>query len=224
MTSGTYSLAPADSLNTAAMTVLRRIYEEGFPPYQRDDFAAVTEHRRDGELALALLRDGEPCGFAMLRPLGATGWMYLRYFVVDTAQRGQGLGGLLWDHLVTHLRDAGATLLVFDVDDPDEPGCEPDEVTQRRRRIRFYERHGARLLPVTGYRAPDVAPGAAGWSPMLLLTAPLAGPLSGPRPGPDSVPDADEVRAIVEAVFRFRWELEPGEFPPFTPAWQTEGN
>ena len=60
-----------------------------------------------------------------------------------------------------------------------------------------------------------VAPGAAGWAPMLLLTAPLV-------PGPP--PDADGVRAIVDAVFRFRWELEPGQFPPITLAWQTEGN
>jgi GNAT superfamily N-acetyltransferase len=223
MTSGTYSLAPADTLSPAALAVLRRIYEEGFPPYQRDDFAAVTEHRRDRELALALVRDGAPRAFAMLRPLGGTGWVYLRYFVVDTAQRGQGLGGLLWDQLVAYLRAAGFTLLVFDVDDPDEPGCEPDEVTERRRRIRFYERHGARLLPVTGYSAPDVAPGAAGWSPMLLLTAPLAASPA-PDSAPDSASDQGGVRAIVEAVFRFRWELEPGEFPPFTPAWQTEGN
>jgi hypothetical protein len=31
----------------------------------------------------------------MLRPLGSTGWIFLRYFEVDQAQRGQGLGGLL---------------------------------------------------------------------------------------------------------------------------------
>jgi GNAT superfamily N-acetyltransferase len=215
MTSGTYSLEPADTLSTQAMTALSRIYEEGFPPFQRDDFAAVTTQRRDGELALALLRDGQPCGFAMLRTLGGTGWIYLRYFVVDVAQRGQGLGGLLWDHLVAYLDGAGYTLLVFDVDDPNEPDEQPDEVVQRHRRIRFYERHGASLLPVTGYRTPDVAPGAAGWAPMLLLTAPLV-------PGPP--PDADGVRAIVDAVFRFRWELEPGQFPPITLAWQTEGN
>ena len=55
------------------MTVLRRIYEEGFPPHQRAGFAAVTVQREEGELALALTGGGQPCGFAMLRPLGVTG-------------------------------------------------------------------------------------------------------------------------------------------------------
>ena len=99
MTEGAYRLEPAETLDPAAMTVLGRIYEEGFPPHQRADFAAVTAQRREDELALALVGGGQPCGFAMLRPLGSTGWIFLRYFVVDEAQRGQGLGGLLWEQL-----------------------------------------------------------------------------------------------------------------------------
>ena len=211
MTEGTYRLEPAETLDPAAMTVLGRIYEEGFPPHQRADFAAVTAQRRDDELALALVRDGQPSGFAMLRPLGSTGWIFLRYFVVDEAQRGQGLGGLLWEQLTARLEDAGFTLLVFDIDDPDEPGCESGEAGLRFRRLRFYQRHGASLLPVTGYRAPHVAPETSGESPMLLMTAPLSGPLSD-RP---AAPDPGQAGAIVAAVYRFRWQLEPRQFPAF---------
>jgi GNAT superfamily N-acetyltransferase len=211
MTAGGYRLEPAETLDPAAMTVLRRIYEEGFPPHQRADFAAVTAQRREDELALALVGAGQPSGFAMLRPLGSTGWIFLRYFVVDQARRGQGLGGLLWEQLTARLKDAGFTLLVFDIDDPGEPGCEPGEAGLRFRRLRFYQRHGASLLPVTGYRAPHVAPETSGESPMLLMTAPLSAPPSD-RP---AAPDPGQARAIVEAVYRFRWQLEPGQFPAF---------
>ena len=207
MIAGAYSLEPVETLDPAAMTRLRRIYEEGFPPHQRADFAAVTAAGQEGELAVALLGGGQPCGFAVLRPLGGTGWVYLRYFVVDQARRGQGLGGLLWEQLTGRLRDAGFTLLVFDIEDPDEPACEPDQSAIRLRRLRFYQRQGASLLPVTGYRAPHVAPETSGWSPMLLMTAPPSG-----RPAP---PDPGQARAIVEAVYRYRWRLEPEQFPAF---------
>jgi len=131
--------------------------------------------------------------------------------VVDQARRGQGLGGLLWEQLTARLKDAGFTLLVFDIDDPAEPGGEPGETGLRFRRLRFYQRHGASLLPVTGYRAPHVAPGTSGESPMLLMTAPLSAPLAD-RP---AATDPGQAGAIVAAVYRFRWQLEPGQFPDF---------
>jgi GNAT superfamily N-acetyltransferase len=204
-----YSLEPLDTLPPRAVGDVRRIYEEGFPPHQRADFAEVSERRQGDESALALVRGGHPCGFAMLRSLGDTGWIYLRYFVVDRHQRGQGLGGVLWDQLAAWLRAAGFTLLVFDVDDPAEPGQEPGETSIRSRRIRFYERHGARLLPVTGYRTPHVAPhaGDPDWAPMLLMAAILAADPASPRPGPGD----RWVRAVVDAVYRYRWELDPGD-------------
>jgi GNAT superfamily N-acetyltransferase len=210
MTPGGFSLETVDALSPAAMTGLRQIYEDGFPPHERADFATLTAQRRADEQALALVSErGEPRGFALLRPLGATGWMYLRYLVVDGAQRGQGLGGQLWEQLTTQLRDAGYTLLVWDVEDPDEPGLEPGDTELRWRRIRFYQRQGGYLLPVTGYRTPAVSPGGTDWLAMRLMAAPLAAPLTAP-------PLASDPAAVVEAVYRFRWELEPGQFPAVT--------
>jgi GNAT superfamily N-acetyltransferase len=198
-----YALEPVESLSPAAVTAVRRIYEQGFPPHQRADFRAVTDQRQDGELALALVGSGQPRGFAMLRPLGDTGWIFLRYFVVAEDQRGQGIGGRLWDRLTTRLREEGFTLLVFDVDDPDEPGCGPGQARARSRRIRFYQRHGAALLPVTGYRTPHADAGAPDWTPMLLMTAALNGP---PRAHGSS-----RARDVVAAVYRYRWLVEPGD-------------
>jgi ribosomal protein S18 acetylase RimI-like enzyme len=213
MTDAEYALEALDALPPRAVADVRRIYEEGFPPHQRAEFNELTSERQDGEFSVVLTghgqsASGQPCGFAMLRPLGRTGLIYLRYFVVDHHQRGQGLGGILWDRLTGLLRADGYELLVFDVDDPAEPGQEPDEVSIRSRRIGFYERHGARLLPVSGYRTPDTAgPGKEPeWTPMLLMTADLSG---GPAASRPRLADR-QVRAVVDAVYRYRWELDPG--------------
>jgi len=207
MTTGACTLEPAETLSPAAMAGLRRIYEAGFPPRQRASFTAVTSQRQDGDLALALTGGGQPCGFAVLSPLGSTGWIFLRYFVVDHGRRGQGLGGLLWERLTAWLRETGFTLLVLDVEDPDEPASGTGQGGAWFRRIRFCQRHGASLLPAAGYRAPHGAPEASGWPPMLLITAPLSG-------SPAAL-DASRARGVVDAVYRFRRELEPGDFPLF---------
>jgi GNAT superfamily N-acetyltransferase len=202
MTAPTYALEPVAALDALAVGVIRRIYEDGFPAHLRADFTALADRPEPGEVALALVRGREPCGFAMLRQLGGTGWTFLRYFVVDKSLRGRGLGGIMWDQLLIWLRAEGSTLLVFDVEDPGEPRCDPAEVTIRSRRIAFYQGNGARLLPVCGYQTPHGTGDPAGWSPMLLMAAPIE---AGAR-----APGAAEVPAIVSAVYQHRWRLEPG--------------
>jgi GNAT superfamily N-acetyltransferase len=192
-------LEPVEALSAADLDRVRRLYAGGFPAQLRASFASVTARRAAGEDALALLCDGRPAGFALLRRLGGTGWSYLRYFVVDEQRRGQGLGGIMWDELTARLRADGQTLLIFDVEDPAEPGCHPAEQRLRDRRIAFYQRHGASLLPVSGYRTPPAA--GTAWASLLLLAAPL-------RPG---APDpGHQARAIVAAVYQHRWGLQPG--------------
>ena len=196
------ALEPVEDLDPAAVDAVRRIYEEGFPDHLRAGFGSLTDHREDGESALALMSGRQPCGFVMLRRLGGTGWTFLRYFVVDQRRRGQGIGGVMWDQLIAWLRADGCTLLVFDVEDPGEPGCGPAEAQVRSRRVRFYQRHGAVVLPVGGYRTPHASAGDDGWAPMLLMAAPVAA--GGPAPG------AGQARAIVSAVYQHRWRLDPG--------------
>ena len=197
-----YALQPVEDLDSAAVDAVRRIYEEGFPERLRADFRSLTGEREDGETALALVGGRQPCGFAMLRRLGDTGWTYLRYFVVEQRLRGHGLGGIMWNQLTARLRADGCTLLVFDVEDPGEPGCGRDESQIRSRRVGFYQRHGAVVLPVRGYRTPHGSAGDDGWTPMLLMAAPVA---AGVR-----APGAGEARAIVSAVYQHRWRLDPG--------------
>ena len=191
---GGYALEPVDDLDPGRAGEVRRIYEDGFAPHLRADFASLTTGREDTESALALVQGGQPRGFVMLRPLGPHGWMFLRYFVAG--QRGQGLGGIMWDQLMAWLRAGRYPLLVWDVEDPDEPGTDPAEVEIRNRRIRFYERHGGRLLPVEGYGNPH----GDDWTPMRLMAAPTPGGTE--RPG---------TPAVLSAVYQYRWRLEPAD-------------
>jgi GNAT superfamily N-acetyltransferase len=202
------TLEPIDALDAAATGQVRRIYEEGFPAHLRSDFGTLSTERQEGEVALALLHDGQPRGFVMLRPLGGTGLMYLRYFVVDQRVRGQGVGGIMWAELTSRLRDDGYTTLVFDVEDPAEPGSDQAEARIRSRRIGFYQRLGARLLPVRGYHTPHTESGEEGWVPMLLLAASLT-------------TGVIDVQEIVAAVHRYRWQLAPDH--PQVAAVQIEG-
>jgi GNAT superfamily N-acetyltransferase len=202
MTPPAYALQPVEALDSAAVDVVRRIYEQGFLPHLRADFLTLVEHREPGEDALALVGDRQPCGFVMLRRLGGTGWTYLRYFVVDQRLRGRGLGGIMWDRLIVRLREAGCTMLVFDVEDPGDPRCGPVESQVRCRRVGFYQWHGAVVLPVRGYQTPHSSAADDGWTPMLLMAAPVA---VGVR-----APGAGEAPAIVSAVYQHRWRLEPG--------------
>ena len=197
MNAAAYTLEPVGHLDPAGTAGVRRIFEDGFAPHLRSEFDTLTTGREPGEIPLALVHEGQPRGFVMLRPLGATGWMFLRYFVVDQHVRGQGLGGVMWDQLMARLRDDGYPLLVWDVEDPDEPGTDPDEVRIRQRRIAFYQRHGGRLLPIAGYGNPH----GDDWTPMRLMAAPTADQATG-RPG---------TAAVLAAVYEYRWRLDPAD-------------
>ncbi|AHH96614.1 GNAT family N-acetyltransferase [Kutzneria albida] len=168
---------------------VRRCYEEGFAAHLRAPFADLLDPA-DGQQALVLAERERPLGLAVVRPLGDTGWTFLRYFVVDSQVRNRGLGSRLWTALTRHL---DSTMLIFDVEDPQEPHCSPQEKEIRLRRIAFYERNGALLLPVTGYRTPH----GDTWGPMQLMAAPLDPTLPW------------TVSQVVLAVYQHRWGLSP---------------
>jgi GNAT superfamily N-acetyltransferase len=164
----------------------REIYEANFPVAIRAPFESLAEDR---VLAFA---DDEVRGLAVVRTLPSTGWAFLRYFVVG--EQGRGLGGQFWDALCELCRDTGR--IVLDVEHPDEPGIDADEVDQRRRRIRFYEQHGVQALPVRRYRPPH-----NGHEPPMLLLARNLGT------DPTDPFDPDEVRRIVLAAYQDRYGL-----------------
>ncbi len=202
-------LVPAADLDPAALAEVRAIYEDAFRaelrvPFESllaDQFLTAIGDGQADEGAPAKGLAGEdssgPCGFAVLRRLGPTGWIYLRYFAVGS--RGRGLGSAAFTTLLQAMTEAGHRRLIWDVEDPAESGAGEAEVHLRLRRIKFYTRLGGRLLPIRGYHTPD----AAGPHPMRLMAADL-GRSSRPIVGAD-------LRQLVLAVYRYRFELDDAD-------------
>lgn len=179
-------LVAITELSPAGLARARKIYEANFPVAIRAPFESLTEDR---VLAFA---DDQVRGLAVIRTLPSSGWAFLRYFVVG--DQGRGIGGRFWDALCEAYRDAGR--IVLDVEHPDEPDIDTDEIDQRRRRIRFYERHGVQVLPVRRYRPPH-----NGLEPPMLLLARNLGNGSADRFDPE------DLRGIVLAAYLDRYGL-----------------
>ena len=165
-------------VDTAQLAVVRAIYEDAFPADLRADFDSLLDDR----LIVRVAEAGAPEGLAVLRPLGGTGWVFLRYYAVGV--RGGGVGTAMLGELAALLTDEGCSLLVWDVEDPDEPGLAAHEVEEHRRRIAFYE-------PPHGDDLDDHAPH------LRLMCLPLGG-ASAPAP-----------RDVLLAAMTLRYELEP---------------
>ncbi|TWP50935.1 GNAT family N-acetyltransferase [Lentzea tibetensis] len=181
-------LINASALDEATLREVRDIYEDGFGARLRAPFADLL-----ADEALVLM-DSHPQGLAVLRPLGPTGWVFLRYFVA--ASRGNGAGTRLWHAITAHLA-ARYSRIVYDVEDPAEHDTAPAEVVIRERRIAFYERLGAQLLPVRDYLPPH----GDDTHPMLLMAANLGAATDPAGMDPIDVPD------LVRGVYLHRYGL-----------------
>jgi GNAT superfamily N-acetyltransferase len=161
-------VARLPELDQAQVRELAAIYEEAFPPRERMPLDELLGTGSGGRTVLALLDGGEVVGLASLDRIGTSPVALLEYFAVARGRRGGGLGQELWGAVIALAARPGLAV-VLEVEDPAEPGTSPAEADLRRRRIRFYERGGARVLPVSRYRVPDLA--GAGDLPMLLMWA-----------------------------------------------------
>lgn len=183
-------LIDGSALGHGERATVRAIYEDAFPEALRVPFDELFVDRM-----LVLLDDDGPAGLALVRDLAETSWAFLRYYAVG--RRGRGTGSAMWRLLTGRLADEGRTRLIWDVEDPDEPGLSPASVHEHRRRIAFYERLGGRLLPVREYLPPH----DDGHAPrLLLMDTPLA---EEPEPG---------LRELVETIYLRRYGL-PADHP-----------
>lgn len=179
-------LIPAGSLGPDDLAAVEAIYVERFPDELRAPFAELL---RDD--VLVGLVEGHPAALAVTRPLGPTGSIFVRYLAV--AASGGGVGSRFWRLAVDRWAADGYGRVLLDVEDPDEPGIDPDEKHLRERRIVFYERLGGRVLPVGDYRPAQ--PGGAEPHPLRLLAF-----------GAEA-----SVRDMVRAVYEYRYGLPPDD-------------
>jgi len=130
------------------------LYESAFPPHGRGAVSWIIralqarEEGRPTHSRLWILCDGAGDFTGMAQ----TSWnepyrlTYLGYFAILPERRGQGLGASFYRLLLPHILTPGPDFLLFDVERPDLlPNPADRELAARR--IRFYERLGARVLP-----------------------------------------------------------------------------
>lgn len=196
-------------LDHAHQSAVREVYESSFPLALRAPWEEIMAGRPDEQLLVLLdedSREESPVGLVLVRHLGDTSMSFMRYFVVDARRRGRGHGSALFATLAARLRDAGRSILLLDVEDPDQ---RPDDSPERRddlRRIDFYRRHGVHMLAVREYFPPDH--GQDGEQPRLLLMgAPLTDAAEGFLLGP--APEGPALRDAVTAVYLHRYGLDP---------------
>lgn len=191
-------LLPVEALDDAGLEAAREIYEGGFPAHLRATWTQVSTERLDTEDALVLVDDSGPVAFVLVRSMGATDSIYLRYLVVDERRRGQGIGSRVWEHLTAYAAGRGFDLLVWDVEHPDEDGIDDAEKDVRTRRIDFYERLGGVVLAVPDYTNPHTDESGTHEVPMILMATGLRGtqhPLT----------DRHWLGRLVRDVNRYRW-------------------
>jgi len=149
---------------------LRAVYLQSFPPNERKDFDELLA--ACPRLARADV-DGSPAALAVIEELPVIGAALLSYLATDERTRNAGVGSALLRFL---LADAPARYpggLLLEVEPP-EAGRAADAAL-RARRLGFYRRHGAVVLPVR-YQMPSFTGGDP--LPMLLLA--IGGPPARP--------------------------------------------
>jgi len=195
------AVSPIAALDDVRLTQVRAIYEDAFSPELRVTFAELTQAGGIDQTFVAL--DGaEAVGFAVLRLLTSVRWSFLRYFAIARARRGEGVGRGFW-HLVQRSlgEESWPGRVVFEVEDPDEAVSDEAERLIRQRRIAFWRRCGAELLPVHDYVLPDYT--ESGMTEPMLLMAGGAGA---------SVPAGDQLRQLVLAIYTDRYRM-PADHP-----------
>jgi acetoin utilization deacetylase AcuC-like enzyme/GNAT superfamily N-acetyltransferase len=184
----------------------------------RDRLAQVQELFRQVFPGLAsyaetlpeILRDPIHCGYrlAVLVAEGATGQVkgfalvmhfpqadccFLDFIGVRREVRGGGIGGALYEAAREYCLQLHATGLYLEVE-PDDPELtrDPERLDAARKRVRFYEQYGVRVLDAPAYSEPVGDPATTA----LLLYDGL---------GRATPPSSLEVRRSIEAILTHRF-------------------
>lgn len=143
---------------------LYRLMERDFPENERQPYHPIRHQLKRGRQAAFVLEEGRAVlAYALCAPNAAGGEVLLSYLATAPHCRGRGLGQALLRRVMAGYQAEGRTAMLAEVERPAD--CGPEELRQRLRRIRFYERLGYVQRPDT----PAVLYGV----PMLLLEARL---------------------------------------------------
>jgi GNAT superfamily N-acetyltransferase len=171
------------------------IYEEAFPLTEREPSQVIVNSLVMGVgLAVAVRANDSTIAIATTQLLKDPPAIFLVYLATTKNLRGRGCGGELleyaWKTGRRTLSDSGYSTigLVAEVDAPDQSDS-MEEKRIRERRIAFFSRHGAKLLPYS-YTQPAVD--GVNTVPMSLVFRPADG---------HEQPDSAFTDALVRAIY-----------------------
>lgn len=179
-------------LTPALRAQLDQLIQDSFPPAQRQPFREFLQAVDDGYYHLFLgLQAQNLVGFAAVNDLDCGSVFLLAYLAVDPQTRSGGYGGQLLAFVQAYLCAQGVRAMLLEIEAVAEASLDPSD--PRRRRLAFYQRHGARLLDFP-YRAPDLSDPQAEQSLAMDL---LWLPCTDQAP----VPSRDELRICVRSIY-----------------------
>lgn len=151
----------AGDMTDEVTAAVEETYLASFVEQERMPFEEVRTSVMSGRRRLLVA----PRGFALLISLGGPdGVMLLEYLAVAPEARSRGVGAALLKAVAA----GQAAPVVWEIHEPYD-SADPDDL----RRLRFYERNGAALIPCAqGYAMPRL--GGAGVTAMRLMVLPAA--------------------------------------------------
>ena len=142
---------------------VQEIFQQAFPEPDMAGYATrIPELLRDpieqgyhSALLIAERAFGKVDGFALVINFPQTECAFLDFIAVRPDVHGSGIGGALYEATREHCQRMGAKGLYLEVD-PDEAeyALDQDTLPQARKRIRFYEQYGVRVISGTDYAVP----------------------------------------------------------------------
>jgi hypothetical protein len=188
-----------DEAGLVADVVWWRLYNDSFPPTEREPPEVILAGLRAGVGLAARARQGrETIALGSATLLTAPPAVFLSYIATDSSRRGTGVGGALFRFMAEEgarrlaVRGLAARGMLWEVERPDA-AADPGEQRQRERRLEFFRRGGGLLL-ARPYLQPALGSGEAMALHLMYRPATGAAELA-----------AAEIEALVRAVYREKY-------------------
>lgn len=194
----------------------RKVIAVSFPPDELESEDELVAGLRSGRSRVLIAQDpgGAIVGGAVGDYFPRSDVMLLAYLAVLAEGRGLGVGAaVLHAAKQAWMAELNPRLIVLEVEDPREfTGSEA--FGNPVARVRFYERHGVRALPLP-YMQPALSPGTARVPGLMLMVAggaavPATGPTAGPADGP-MVPGRHVASFLTEYFEEFEGPAKAGD-------------
>ncbi|MEZ5925103.1 MAG: GNAT family N-acetyltransferase [Hyphomicrobiaceae bacterium] len=195
-------MAPA---NRQAIADAQALLRRQFGALPETDIQKLPDQLRDplkhqfvSRLLVAENARGKLIGAAVLLHAPDLRFCYLELITSAPSGAGRGIGAALYERVREEAIALGANGLYFECL-PDDPDLSPDPAirAENARRLKFYERFGARPIVDTLYETP-VVPGATD-PPYLVLD----------RLGKAGTPSRAEMRRVMQAILERKYACPP---------------